>query len=209
MKLDRSRPFGKVSPPMIIDGAHDRPACYEQDGKLFDAHDLCIVAGAVAPIEQSVVTPEPVRAPEPEVTLGVKELIATANAMPYQTWARHARAVLGESCPSGKKAILAALEAAQAAYDDKQAKRAAFSARAAEVEQSAMELPPASVPAPSPAASGVDLAAWGRGQKNYLFGEVQKAARQQHNVQLSERRAVVDFLIEAGIIRASEARKDV
>ena len=221
MKLNRNKPFGKVSPPMVIAGMYDRPACFEQDGVLFDAHDVAIVPGVetdTGPIEddkhaavQPPVTPAPVPTPKAETeeqAMSVGTLLAAVDAMPYQTWARHARAILGPTCPAGKKAIIAALEEAKKNYENKQAKRAQFAAASAEAEAEAIA---ASPPPPPPAAAsgGVDLAAWGRGQKDYLFGEVQKAARQQHNVQLSQRRAVVDFLIEAKIIRADEARRDV
>ncbi len=221
MKLDRSKPFGKVSPPMILHGLTDRPACFEQNGLLFDAHDNHISADydAGVPADPSVPPPskpDVPQAPTPpaasvqppaETMLSVDRLLSEVDSMPYQTWARHARATLGPTCPAGKKAILAALEEAKKVYEEKQAKRAQFSAATAAEEA---EVANAVEPAASPAKpAGVDLAAWGRGQVDYLFGDVRKAAREQYNVQLSERRAVVDFLIEQKVITAREARRDV
>jgi hypothetical protein len=66
----------------------------------------------------------------------------------------------------------------------------------------------------------VDLAAWGRGQKNYLFHEVQAAIDDLIFDRLYEtlvaRRGIVrdpagavDWLVEEGIIQPEEARTDV
>jgi hypothetical protein len=66
----------------------------------------------------------------------------------------------------------------------------------------------------------VDLAAWGRGKTEYPFGEVQKAiddyamAEIEKIIQarfagITDRAAAVDFLVEEGIVRSEEARKDV
>jgi hypothetical protein len=67
----------------------------------------------------------------------------------------------------------------------------------------------ADAPAKPNSKSGIDLAAWARGQKHYLAGEVFKALRNEYHVQLSERRDAVDFLIAQGVIEASQARTDV
>ena len=56
---------------------------------------------------------------------------------------------------------------------------------------------------------GIDLAAWGRGKTDYLFGEVRKAVKKAYGAQLTERRDVVDLLIAQRVIAASEARADV
>ena len=201
LKLDRSKPFGKVSPPLILENV-DRPACYEQNGVLFDAHDIAVLGGSSPPAAERQAAPI---ADANETPMSVEALIAAADEMPYQTWAKQARVVLGPTCPSGKKAILLGLEEARSAYLDRQARRSAPPA-AAEPAPAVVASPQVAQPATK---SGIDLAAWGRGQRDYLFGEVQREVRKQYNAQLSERWAVVDFLIEQSVITAGEARKDV
>lgn len=67
---------------------------------------------------------------------------------------------------------------------------------------------PAAPAAPAPAPS-LDLAAWARGQKDYLPPELFKAIRAKYNVQLSQRRDAIDLLIKEGVVTAAEARKDI
>lgn len=189
-KLDRSKPFGRIAPPLTIEG-FDVPAHYEQHGQLFDAHDRALsVAKEEKPVEK--------KADAPATVMSVEELFVSADTIAYPVFHKHAKAILGEKCPSGKKAILAALADAKKAYDERKAKVAA----------PVVEEPDPAAPAPAKA-SGVDLAAWGRGQKNYLFNEIQKAVRATYHAVLSERRDVLTLLIEQGVITAAEARKDV
>jgi hypothetical protein len=74
---------------------------------------------------------------------------------------------------------------------------------------------PAKKPADAPAAAapaagtGIDLAAWARGQKDYLPPELFKAIRGKYNVQLSQRRDAIELLIKEGVVTAAEARKDI
>lgn len=164
--LDQARPFGKVSPPLEIDGCE--PAHYEQDGTLFDAHghpcrkeDAVEAAPAVvAKVEAAPVVETVVIAPvEPPV----------------------------ESSPRQKRAA----------------------ARAANAKAPSPEPIPAAPPPANGVVNGIDLAAWGRGQQEYLFAEVRKAVKKGYGAALDERRAVVDFLIEQRVIPAAQARKDV
>lgn len=155
MKLDRTRPFGKVSPPMTVPGC-EMPAHYEQDDILFDSQDRPVdkklwddgddVAEAPAPAAKAA-------APAPGKVKGTPKTAAAPKA------------------PAGKKAAATA--------------------------------------APAADTSGVDLAAWGRGQKDYLSQEVFKAIRGKFNAVLSERRDAVDLLIKEKVITAEEARRDV
>jgi hypothetical protein len=55
----------------------------------------------------------------------------------------------------------------------------------------------------------VDLLAWARGQKEYLWGEVRKAIKAEFGRNVSERDDAVEFLIAQGKITANEARRDV
>ena len=80
--------------------------------------------------------------------------------------------------------------------------------------------PPATEPAPARPSTAVDLAAWGRGQQDYIFGEV-KLAIDEHilgeiykivdarYVSVQSRADAVKFLIDEGIISSAEARTDV
>ena len=55
--LDKSRPYGEIR------GEH--PACYEQDGMLFDSEGQSITDGPKAPVKAAPPAPAP-KAPEPE-----------------------------------------------------------------------------------------------------------------------------------------------
>ena len=78
----------------------------------------------------------------------------------------------------------------------------------------------ASAPRGAVPATGVDLAAWGRGERDYIFAEVQKAIDDYvlgeiykivdaRFVSVKGRRDAVRFLVAEGIIAADEARDDV
>lgn len=201
-RLDKTRPMGKITPPMEVGGC-DRPAMYEQDGKLFCAHGMECTPDALAP----AVATEPVKVEKPaeEAPMSVEALLRDGPSMPYAKLAKHAKAILGPTCPSGKQPIIDALSAAKTAFEARQAERKT----AKVVEPEKAPEPAVAAAAPAKATGGVDLAAWGRGQKDYLFGEVQKALRTAYHVQLSERRAAVEFLIEQKVISAQQARRDV
>lgn len=203
-KLDRNRDFGRVTPPWQPDNC-DRAAHYEQGGKLFDQHGHEIVPGRRGPA--ATVSEAPALETGVE-TLSITDLMANADTIPFPTLRKRAREILGETCPSGKQAIIAALTVARQGYEERQARRVA----AATQEQStddddAPEVPP-SMPAVT-TVNGIDLAAWGRGKIDRLFAEVQKAIRIQYSKQVTERRDAVEFLIEQGAITAAEARTDV
>ena len=82
---------------------------------------------------------------------------------------------------------------------------------------------PATEPTPAQSrAPGVkvDLAAWGRGERDYLLYEIREAIDDRIFEELYElvaarrgivrdRRAAVEWLVEEGIISADEARTDV
>jgi hypothetical protein len=200
--LDRTRDFGRISPPWTPDGC-DRPAHYEQAGLLFDNYDRQVEPGVAAP---------PIEATEeehdPDEQMTPSQLIQGKDILPWALFLREAKRILGKTCPPGKEAIVQALQKALAGYQDRQARRGTPRKRAAapgtppEVQDAA----PGAVATPS--AGAIDLAAWGRGQKNYLWAEVQKAIRTAHSKQVTEKRDAVDFLIELQIISAAEARKD-
>jgi hypothetical protein len=81
---------------------------------------------------------------------------------------------------------------------------------AAKPGKAAKKAPDAPAAAAAPAAgTGVDLAAWARGQKDYLPPELFKAIRGKFNVQLSQRRDAIELLIKEGVVTAAEARKDI
>jgi peptidoglycan hydrolase-like protein with peptidoglycan-binding domain len=227
-KLNRNQPFGEIKPPMQ-EGAMDRPAHYEQDGKLFDAHDRLIEAGqpAVAAAPAAAEKP-PAPAPKPakaaaapketkpapsaqealaeqrrqdEIKLKLNQAKApekppmTATEvlnsdLPFAAFKKEAKRILGNQCPASKSDITAAL-AAFASQPNLNAQRQ---------EESAAEQK-------DTGKSGVNLAAWGRGQKTYLFSEVRKAIQKEHGAVMTTEHDAVDLLIQAGVITAREARK--
>ncbi len=166
--LDHMRPFGKVSPPLDIDGC-EMAAHYEQDGILFDAH------GAPCRPED-----------------------AKAEKVPAKK----------EAAPAPVEPVVAPV-VAEAAVDTSPRQKRAAARAAANAKAPAPEAIPAPPPPTNGVVDGVDLAAWGRGQREYLFNEVRKAIKKGYGAQFTERREAVDFLIEQRVIVAAQARKDV
>lgn len=165
---------------MTVPGC-DSPACYEQAGVLFDAHDReCLPARAR---REAGAGDAPVAAPAVPVTTNQAKGKATqAKAKGGKGEAKTAKTTAPEK---GENAESAAA-------------------------------PPEPPPAPFTPASlqpskgkTIDLAAWGRGQADYLWAEVAKEIRKQYHVQVTERHDAVNLLIDQKVIRAAEARKDV
>ena len=173
MRLDRKRAFGTVTPPEAISEDDDRYAYYAQDGQYFDQHGLAIGAGDVP-----VAEPDEPDDAGPAVSLTPKALLDQADALPWAQFRSEAKRILGPDCPGGKAAIVKALADAIAAYEAKVAKRAPAPKAAYEP---ANGLTWGGITGQHQTASGIDLAAWARGQKDYLFGEVQKGIRARHS----------------------------
>lgn len=218
--LDRSRPFGAISPP-LVEPDLDRPAFYEQDGKLFDAHDRHIEPGKPLPEDE-----------EPPVNDSVKDtaagmspavLLANAGAMPWAAFRKRAREILGDACPAGKSDIVEALKAAIQHYEARQKRRTSgpntSGPKVAEPDQKSTGLTWNNLTGqeenenltakPVAKAGEIDLAAWGRGQKEYIFSEVRKGIRAKFSVSVTERRDAVNLLVDEKVITAAEARKDI
>lgn len=225
-KLNRSQPFGTITPPML-EGAMDRPAHYEQDGNLYDAHDQLIVLGEplvaepptapekpAAPVKEAkaaaapkatkaapkALTPEAPKAPETAKEPTAESAPAPAERpltaievlngnLPFAAFKKEAKRILGDQCPASKGDIKAAL----AAFDAQPNLKAQRQEETAAAQNDAGK-------------NGVDLAAWGRGQKIYLFGEVRKAIKTRFNVVVTEEWDAVDLLINEKVITAREAR---
>lgn len=186
MKLDRSKTFGKIAGDQFIPDGCDRPAAFEQGGKFFDAHGRLIEPG----VEVSIVPGDDDDADQaPAMT--VAELLEKAQSLSIRQLRTEAARVLGPECPAGKVAIIEKLREAQQAFDSRHAKRRA------------------QAPAVATSTSGVDLAAWARGQKEYLWGEVRKEIKTKFGRNVSERDDAVEFLITQEVITAGEARQDV
>ena len=237
LKLDRSKPFGLISPPWHGDEGGpllDRPAHYDQAGHLFDAHGREIVPGQPLVEESRRVVPAsevlPPLAPPPtngetaatEASMTPAQVLAQADSLSFAILRKEAKRILGPTCPGNKIGIKAALEAAIAAYQEKQTKRysgakgmtwAGLAGQTPAEEEAPDEPAQPAPPAAQPPANGaLDLAAWGRGQREYLFAEVRKAIRAKYNRTIfgeHERREAVYFLVDQGLIRASDARKDI
>ncbi len=240
-KLDRSRPFGRVTPPYDGEGAFDRNAFFTQDGVFFDQHDREIVPGLpmaqIVPYAPGPVTrdntPPPATVPAEgagpgdaggsggggrhpldhdgdgrpggslpagplDAAMSPADLLRQADTLSWPQFRKQAKAIFGPDCPAHKDAIKAAL-----------IEKVNAEASAAPAPKPAAPTPPAPAPAPQGKATGVDLAAWGRGRQEYLFGDIRKAIRAQYGKVVTERHDAVDFLIEQGVITAESARKDV
>lgn len=135
--------------------------------------------------------------------LTAQDLINNPN-LPWMTFRRAAMRILGPSCPASKTAILSELQ--KAVNDvDAYASEQRTAAATKKIRQ------PKGDPGPVKVKGGreVDLAAWARGQKDYLWGDVQKAIRQQFHRQVTARRDALETLIEEHVIPADQARKDI
>lgn len=198
MKLDRSKAFGIITPPLLEDD-FDRPACFEQNAKLYDAHDRLIEPGK--PLAADLLdTEDDGGAADVPGIMPASQLLADADVMPWARFKAQAKIILGETCPSDKNSIKAALSEAVAKVRQRQMKR----------NTPGVGLTWDGVTGKDQAKAGdINLAAWARGQTEYLFAEVQKALRATYAKQVTERRDAVDFLIEQGVIAANEARTDV
>lgn len=193
MKLDRSKPFGKIAGDMFIPDGCDRPAHYEQAGMFFDAHDRVIEPGKSASIVPTEDDDDDV-VDAPEMT--VAQLLQQADMLHWRKFKAHAAKVLGAECPASKSAIIEKLHEVQKEFD----------ARLAQKKKAA---PAPVVVAATVAGKGVDLAAWARGQKEYLFGDIRKAIKAQYGRNVQERDDAVEFLVEQGVVYAEHARQDV
>ena len=180
LRLDRSRPFGTISPPWSGDNDElPRPAAYEQDGRLFDAHDGEIVLGKQPkkkaapppppPVEDEIdeddderdeaeavpqaAAPEPEEEPEPiAAPMSPRELLERADRIAFSKFVMEAKRILGPTCPKGKEAIKIALQEAIAAFEARQAKRGGMSWGS--VTAGKPKGPPPAPPAPAPAPAG-------------------------------------------------------
>ncbi len=236
-KLNRSKPFGTVNPPEIMPGT-DRPAVYAQDGKWFDAHDRDIVPGQKLRSEETTRTKveaelrsvtgvlEVSALAETEQPLAPAELIADANTLPYAVFQREAKRILGDTCPGGKEQIVAALKKAVGEYTERQQKRGHKPRAKPDVADA--DPPDTDAESPSERSSAstkvapakpvkagkgaIDLAAWARGDANYLMGDLRKAIRQEYGKQISganEKMEALELLIDKKVVTSAQARKDI
>lgn len=227
IRIDETKPYGKVCSghELAEEFDLDRTPFYEQDGMLFDSRKRAIIKGQriepdppPAPVER---TDDGRAAPgDAEAIVSPIELIRRAGELPWPTFRKRAKAILGDTCPQSKAAILEALKAALQEYEQRLTLRRSANAPAPAAQNEEFKgmawdtqrpepMPPTSPP-PKPVKEGeVDLAAYARGQKDYLFGDVMKAMRAQYHVQFTERRDVVNFLVDNDVIPAHQARKDV
>lgn len=218
LKLDRSRTFGTITPAWQPEDC-DRPAYYEQDGKLFDAHDRQIVPGKPLPVEAVAADEEQANA---AAQVSPYELLRQADVMPWAAFRKHAKVILGDTCPASKADMMTALQGAVQHFEQRQQKRKAPAPKVADAEQKSAGLTWSGLtgqqdapenltakPAPVVEPGGVDLAAWARGQKEYLFAEVRKAIRAKYGSVVTERDDAVDLLVDNKLITQAEARKDV
>jgi len=184
-KLDENKPYGRVTPPYHA-ANFDRPAHYEQDGCMFDGSGLEIIPGK--PLERTVAVEVKAEDQVPSGDLTPLELLEQVDSLKWPKFRAQAKRILGEVCPPNKEGMVSALKDAVEKFTARTAKRVATAA-------------------PQPANGKLDLAAWGRGQTEYLFGEVRKAIRDKYHVSVTETRDAVDILIENGVVSLENARK--
>jgi hypothetical protein len=247
LRIDvKRRDVGKVCPPYYAPNC-DRPAHFEFQGKLFDAHGREIIPG-VAMVEDeapAVADAGGKDSAAPSGALSAAELVRIADRLSWPDLKAKAEAILGSNTPKSKQQVLAKIKALAegrslkalppvsregvaiteppgAGAIPKPVKRGGPKAWPAQpaadqaAAQGAADAAPAAVAAAAPPAAAasakpgeIDLAAWGRGETNYLSGQLTKAARAQFNVQLTERRDILDALIERGMVTLEGARTDL
>ena len=192
--LNKAKAFGKIAGDLFIPDGADRPANYEQDGKFFDAHGRLIEAGVPVSIVPTEDLDDGVAVEEDDLPMmTVADLLQQADTMRWPVFRKMAQKALGPECPPTKAAIMDHLQKVQQEFDSRAAKRAA------ERRQ----------PPPTSSNSTIDLAAWGRGQKEYLWAEVRKAIKSEFGRNVGERDDAVEFLISQQVITTAEARRDV
>lgn len=207
MRLDRTRPFGKIAGEIFIPEGCDRAALYEQDGRMFDAHDRLIEPGVTLAADPGKPKGTDVTVPPSGVTevVTVADLLRQADSMHWRTFKKAAEGVLGATCPAGKAQIIEALRAAQREFDARAERKAASRPEIADHDDEVGGV----APPVQQASSGVDLSRWARGQQEYLWGDVRKAIKARYGRNVTERDDAVEFLVDQGLINAAEARQDV
>ena len=185
-RLDKKRPFGTIHPPY-------EGASFSQDGHYFNSEgqELDPATGeTVDPTEedQAAEVAEVAQAPASRLT-AVNELISLSASMSFIAFRVKAAVLLGIEPPATKTDTLAALKVLAASLAPKPK--------------------PAAPAAPAAPSGEVDLAAWGRGDADYLFGDVAKAIAEKHHRIVQNTRDAVDALIEDEVITSAEARKVV
>jgi hypothetical protein len=211
MRFDRTKPHGTINPPCLFPG-YDRPAVYDQDGHLFDAHGVHLVKGQ--PAEQSSRPVQEIVTAEDAAnrTYTPLELLAAVEEIPWALFQREAKRILGPACPAGKTPIVEALKKAISGYEAKETRRAKAGAKSKAPDLGEGEAA-APAPPPAPAAKGaVDLAAWARGNKQYPFGEVRKEIRRRFNQQVSGQNEAWDAVllcVKEKLLTMAEARTDI
>lgn len=183
---------------------HGAPAGLDQMGQA--------QAGRLTQSETAVEEPG-----DPNEPMTVGMLLELSSTMPWSGFLKQAKKVLGPECPTSKEAIVDALHKAVKKHAERASKKPSGKAETivmpAETGKFASKpgQPTASAQAPAPKGK-VDLAAWARGQKEYLWPDVQKAIRIEHNRMISgpeARKDAVDFIVDVGLVPVSEARRDV
>lgn len=188
MRLDRSKPYGKLSGDLFIPEGCAIPAAFEQNGKFFDAHGRLIAPGVDPDADDSD--------DAPVSGMTVRELIEQGEAMPTRALKAAARQVLGDQCPNGKSAIIDALRAIEKQHDERMKAEAPSPAKAAQ-------------PVSNGALGKPELTAWAEGRKEFLFADIRKAIKAVYGRNVSERDDAVEFLVGQGLVYAERARKDV
>lgn len=113
-----------------------------------------------------------------------------AGAVNYLIALKFARQFLGAKAPRPKDELIKALR--------QHGKAPAPVQQQPEVERKADKV--------DAVVGNIDLAAWGRGQANYLAGDIYKAIGERFGRRVMETRDAVDVLIKEGVITEDQAR---
>lgn len=192
MILDRKKSFGTIYPPM-------GKAFFEQGGKLFDQQGNLLSDDPQEPAEPVQVT-APVVINQPQATQpsseqddealvlqNIQKILDNHETLHFQKIKQLAKPILGQSLPSTKQGILDALKAIMNGEDVK-------------ITDSDND---------NFVVDGIDLRAWGMGQADYIWTDVQKAIRSKFSIRSSNKYDAVTSLIEQKVISETEARADV
>ena len=233
--IDWGRPYGRVSPPISGACLEQFGRYFDSNGQEVHIPGMTNpqpVPQASPPAGPPVPETQQPQAtaiiPHAQVGYSEADLILMADdaAVTFQFLRRHARDLL-DDCPAKKEDIVAALK-------DRIVARALATATYQPIEPQTLDptmqswagmnggsqqptappAPPETAVPPEPAAQesggddegSVDLKAWAEGRKDYLWGDVQKAIRDQHKRMVTEKHDAIEFLIGEGIVSAAAAR---
>lgn len=141
-------------------------------------------------------------------SMSAAQLLSEVKIIPWAKFSKEAKRILGPKCPGGKDAILAALRKASAGAHDRAQRRSERFGKGQPAEAAASAGAAPAATAPATPSGDVDLAAWGMGKADYIFGKIRGAIRAQFSVVVEKKRDAIHLLVEQKVIPAHLARRD-